>query len=75
MSDASVEFETANDVQVTVDTDVVAGPYAAIGQKYKAGEELTDEEIDTLVDVALTILREFLGFFDAADARFWTIIP
>lgn len=68
MSDASVEFETANDVQVTVDTDFVAGPYAAIGQKYKAGEELTDEEIDTLVDVALTILREFLGFFDAADA-------
>lgn len=44
------------------------GPYAAIGAKFKAGEQLSDDELDSLVDVALSILREILGFFDAADS-------
>lgn len=44
------------------------GPYAAIGTKFKAGEQLSDDELDSLVDVALSILREILGFFDAADS-------
>ena len=30
----------------------VAGDYPEIAQRYKAGEELTDEELDTIADVA-----------------------
>ena len=35
----------------------VAGDYPEIAQRYKAGEELTDEELDTIADVAISILR------------------
>ena len=31
----------------------VAGDYPEIAQRYKAGEELTDEELDTIADVAI----------------------
>lgn len=34
----------------------VAGDYPEIAQRYKAGEELTDEELDTIADVAISIL-------------------
>ena len=37
----------------------VAGDYPEIAQRYKAGEELTDEELDTIADVAISILRSF----------------
>ena len=36
-----------------VQAEVVAGPYAQIAAKYKAGEELSDEEMDAIVDVAI----------------------
>ena len=35
----------------------IAGDYPEIAQRYKAGEELTDEELDTIADVAISILR------------------
>lgn len=38
----------------------VAGDYPEIAQRYKAGEELTDEELDTIADVAISILRSIL---------------
>lgn len=38
----------------------VAGDYLEIAQRYKAGEELTDEELDTIADVAVSILRSIL---------------
>lgn len=46
----------------------VSGAYPEIARKYKAGEELTDEELDTVADVAITVLRYLLAFFDAADS-------
>lgn len=46
----------------------VSGAYPEIACKYKAGEELTDEELDTVADVAITVLRDLLAFFDAADS-------
>lgn len=46
----------------------VSGAYPEIARKYKAGEELTDEELDTVADVAITVLRDLLAFFDAADS-------
>ena len=46
----------------------VAGDYPEIAQRYKAGEELTDEELDTIADVAVSILRSILSHFDAANS-------
>lgn len=46
----------------------VAGDYPEIAQHYKAGEELTDEELDTIADVAISILRSILSHFDAASS-------
>ena len=46
----------------------VFGQYPKIAERYKAGEELTDEELDTIADVAVSILRDLLGFFDASDS-------
>lgn len=63
----AAQSEVAQDAE-TVQTEVVTGPYAQIAAKYKAGEELSDEDTDTVVDVSITILREVLGFFDAADS-------
>lgn len=45
-----------------------AGAYPEIAAKYKAGEELTDEELDTVADVAVGVLRSILEHFDAADS-------
>ena len=46
----------------------IAGDYPEIAQRYKAGEELTDEELDTIADVAISILRSILSHFDAANS-------
>lgn len=44
------------------------GKYPEIAAKYKAGEQLSDDELDTVADVAVSVLRELLGFFDASNA-------
>lgn len=44
------------------------GEYASIAERYKAGEELTDEELDTIADVAVSVLRDLLSFFDARES-------
>lgn len=44
------------------------GAYPEIAQRYKNGEELSDEELDTIADVAVSILREILTHFDAEGA-------
>lgn len=48
--------------------DSYSGAYPQIAAKYKAGEELTDDDLDTIADVAISVLRDILGHFDAADA-------
>lgn len=44
------------------------GEFPEIAAKYKSGQELNDDELDTIADTAISILRSLLGFFDAADS-------
>lgn len=44
------------------------GDYPEIAARYKAGEELSDSELDTIADVAISVLRSILGHFDAAGS-------
>ena len=37
--------------------DEIAGDYPEIAAHYKAGLELTDEELDTVADVAISVVR------------------
>lgn len=43
-------------------------PFADIAARYKQGEQLSDDELDRVVDVAITVLRDILGYFDASDS-------
>ena len=45
-----------------------SGDYPEIAAAYKAGKELSDEQLDTIADVAISILRSILGYFDASDS-------
>ena len=49
-------------------TEEVGGPYVQIAERYKAGEELSDEELDTIADLAVSVLRDLLFYFDAQDS-------
>lgn len=66
MSEELLEIEE-NEVAPTF-LDEVVGEYPEIARKYKAGEELTDEELDTVADVALSVIRNILKHFDAEDS-------
>lgn len=66
MSEELLEIEE-NKVAPT-SLDEVVGEYPEIARKYKAGEELTDEELDTVADVALSVIRNILKHFDAEDS-------
>lgn len=48
--------------------EVIAGDYPEIAAHYKAGAELTDEELDTIADVAISVVRSILSHFDADDS-------
>lgn len=45
-----------------------SGDFPEIAAHYKEGIQLTDEELDTIADVAISILRDLLGFFDASNS-------
>lgn len=47
---------------------VQTGEYPEIAAKYKAGDTLSEEELDTIADVSLSVLRSLLGYFDVADS-------
>lgn len=66
MSEELLEIEE-NEVAPT-SLDEVVGEYPEIARKYKVGEELTDEELDTVADVALSVIRNILKHFDAEDS-------
>ena len=61
-------------VDEIVDVETIASKYQVseefveIAKKYKAGEELADDELDLIADTAIEILRQLLDFFDAGDA-------
>lgn len=61
--------EGHDDLEEVQDNDEeFVGEYPEIAAKYKAGEPLSESEIDTIADVAISILRSLLSFFDAADS-------
>lgn len=66
MSEELLEIEE-NEVAPT-SLDEVVGEYPEIARKYKAGEELSDEDLDTVADVALSVIRNILKHFDAEDS-------
>lgn len=53
---------------LTEDSSVTAGEYPEIAQRYKAGEQLADEELDTIADVTVSVLRSILSHFDAESS-------
>lgn len=59
--------EEVNEQVEAVATEVV-GDYPEISQRYKNGEELSDQDLDTIADVSISVLREILSFFDAASS-------
>ena len=58
----------SEDIQDVVENDTYSGDYPEIAAHYKAGVALTDEELDTIADVAISVLRGILVHFDAADS-------
>lgn len=49
-------------------TEGVTSEYAQLAARYKAGEELSDEELDTIADLSVSVLRDLLFYFDAQDS-------
>jgi spoIIIJ-associated protein len=60
--------ELIEEIPAEESVEEIAGEYPEIARRYKAGEELTVEELDTIADVAISIVRDLLGFFDAANS-------
>ena len=56
----SEEVETSEDV-----LDGYTGQYPEIAAHYKAGVELTDDELDTIADISIDVVRSILSSFDA----------
>lgn len=50
------------------DSAPFAGEYPEIAAKYKSGEQLSDDELDTVADVAISVLRSVLTHFDAGNS-------
>ena len=46
----------------------IVGEYPEIAKRYKAGKDLTDEDLDTIADVAISIVRDILVHFDADNS-------
>lgn len=48
--------------------EATGSEFVEIAERYKAGNELTDDELDAIADVAVSILRDILYYFDAQDS-------
>ena len=66
MADELIE-ENVEEI-TTVNDEEVVGEYPEIAAHYKAGVELTDDELDTIADVAISVVRSILSHFDADDS-------
>ena len=60
--------EDISSSESTVETAPVVGEYPEIAARYKAGEQLSDAELDTIADVAISVLRTILAHFDAENS-------
>lgn len=58
----------AEDLVEEIIEEQIAGEYPEIAKRYKAGEELTDEDLDTIADVAISVVRDILSHFDADNS-------
>lgn len=58
------ELET----ETAVPAEEFAGEYPEIAAHYKAGVELTDDELDTIADVSISIVRSLLSHFGAESS-------
>lgn len=56
------EEESVTDTSQVLDTDAT-DEFASIREHFEAGVALTDDETDKVADVAVSYLRELLGFF------------
>ena len=65
-SDDGNDVEEAAEAQVS--TKAIPEEFVEIARKYKAHEDLNDDELDLIADTAIEILRNMLGFFGADDA-------
>ena len=54
--------------EVNESKNTYTGEYPELAQHFKDGVELTDEELDTIADISISVLRSILGYFDAADS-------
>jgi spoIIIJ-associated protein len=63
MADELVE-EIIDEAVESADEQIV-GQYPEITVHYKEGVALTDEELDTIADVAISVVRSILSHFDA----------
>ena len=43
------------------------GEYPELAERYKSGEPLSDEDLDTIADLSISVLRSMLGYFGALD--------
>lgn len=66
MADELIE-ENVEEI-TTVNAEEVVGEYPEIAAHYKAGVKLTDDELDTIADVAISVVRSILSHFDADDS-------
>lgn len=63
MADELVEATIDEAVEST--DDQIVGQYPEIAAHYKEGVALTDDELDTIADVAISVVRSILSYFDA----------
>lgn len=63
-----IEENTEGTVDEPQQEDEFIGAYPEIEAKYKAGEALNDDELDTVADVAISVLRDLLSFFGAQNS-------
>lgn len=54
--------------EVNESKNTYTGEYPELAQHFKDGVELTDEELDAIADISISVLRSILGYFDAADS-------
>ena len=61
--------EVVEDEEIISDEEQIAGNvFFEIGEKFRNGEELLDEELDRIADLAINTVRGVLAYFDVNDA-------
>lgn len=68
MSEIENELESMADEAVSSLADSeYSGQYPELAARHKSGDQLTEDDLDTVADIAIDVLRSILGHFDAAD--------